>query len=108
MATATLTGDVITLDVPHRETHLAKQVPGARFHVRADEHSHQSHFTLPLSWASCVGLRGVFGPELKVDPELGKWAKNEIETRIQPALDLRNMLELPEDHRWAKQLGSEV
>jgi SNF2 family DNA or RNA helicase len=86
---------VITIEVTHRQTHLAKMVPGARYHARPDDHLDRPHFTYPLSWGSCKALRGVFTTELAVDPSLATWAKAELETRIQPSLDLRDMLELP-------------
>ena len=98
MATARLVGDLITLDVAHRENDLAKMTPGMRYHPRGDEHSPRPHFVFPLAWASCVALRGVFKENLTVDPELSAWARNELETRIQPALALRDVLELPTDH----------
>lgn len=94
MTQARLTGDVITLEVPHRETHLAKMAPGARYHARADEHHRGPHFVMALSWASCVVLRGVFGETLAVDPALYEWATNERSLRVEPALALRNETDL--------------
>ena len=94
MATARLVGDLITLDVAHRENDLAKMTPGMRYHPRGDEHSSRPHFVFPLAWASCVALRGVFGANLTIDEQLSKWARSELETRIQPALELRNETDL--------------
>ena len=94
MAVARLVDDVIVLDVPYAQDHLAKGAPGMRYHMR-DGHSTKPHYTFPLSWASCVTLRGVFGPALEIDEGLSDWAQAEIETRIQPCMDLRDRLELP-------------
>jgi hypothetical protein len=94
VATARLVEDVIVLDVPYAQDHLAKGAPGMRYHMR-DGHSTKPHYTFPLSWASCVTLRGVFGPTLEVDGGLSRWAREEIELRIRPCLELSAGLELP-------------
>jgi len=52
---------------------------------------------IPLSWSSCLALRGSFGAGLTIGPELNAWAANEIATRIQPALDARELLDAPGD-----------
>lgn len=75
----------IEADVPHRESSLIKQVPGARWHNAS------LRWRLPLSWASCLALRGVFGGLLTVGPELEKWAWEELEDRINPALGWREV-----------------
>lgn len=97
MATARLAGNEIVLDIdPTRrvaEEHLAKTTPGMRYHVRSDEHSVKPHFAFPLSWASCVALRGVFGAGLQVDSELTTWARMERDLRVRPSLELRETLE---------------
>jgi SNF2 family DNA or RNA helicase len=51
-------------------------------------------WSVPLSWASCVVLRGVFGVELKLKPGLIEWARLE-KRRIDRAMELRELLELP-------------
>jgi SNF2 family DNA or RNA helicase len=49
----------------------------------------------PLSWASCIVLRGVFGSELQLGPGLVSWAAQERK-RVSRAMELREALELPE------------
>jgi len=49
---------------------------------------------VPLSWASCVVLRGVFGAELTLSPSLVSWAARERK-RVERAMELRELLELP-------------
>lgn len=88
MVLARVHDDLIVLETPHRETHLAKLVPGARHHARRDDHHSTWHFVAPLSWASCVTLRGVFGNELQVAADLYEWAAEEKLTRVDPALAL--------------------
>lgn len=87
---ARTTGDVITLEVPHRDTHRAKQVPGSRFHPRGDDHHERAHFVYPLSWGTCKALRGVFGTWLEIDPSLSAWAREEFKVRVEPSLAIRN------------------
>lgn len=103
MAKASLATDLILLEVTYREEHLAKSTPGMRYHMR-DSHSDKPHFALPLSWASCVTLRGVFGQALEIDPALAAWAREERDRRVRPSLELRDLLELPEDHPMAGRL----
>lgn len=51
-----------------------------------------------LSWAACQQLRGVFGPSLQIGSELSKWAYEELQTRVEPCLRLREAedADLPE------------
>jgi SNF2 family DNA or RNA helicase len=62
-------------------------VPGSAF-------SGGSTWHVPLSWASCVVLRSVFGGELRLGPGLRAWAHSERK-RIERALLLRDALDLP-------------
>lgn len=81
---------MIALEAAYRDTHLAKQVPGARFHPRADDHHDRAHFVYPLSWGSCKALRGVFDGNLLVHESLVAWADHELTHRVRPALELRS------------------
>ena len=76
-------GDSIVLDAPLVSAARAREVPGARHDAR------QRVWRYPLSWASCVTLRGVFGADLEIGPELAEWAFTEVERRVGPALSLR-------------------
>ena len=72
--------DGIALRAPRVAVEVAKQIPGAR-------HDRQSQlWRYPLSWATCVVARGVFGVDLEVGPELAEWAQQEYETRVLPAM----------------------
>lgn len=53
------------------EKDLIKQVPGMRWNSR-DKYWHG-----PVSWATCVVLRGVFQKKLQVGPKLTEWATGE-------------------------------
>jgi len=49
-------------------------------------------WSLPLSWASCMTLRGVFGSQLSIGPALNAWAHSEVTNRIKPVTALRELL----------------
>jgi SNF2 family DNA or RNA helicase len=49
---------------------------------------------VPLSWASCVVLRQVFGADLQLGPGLVSWAGRERQ-RVNRGLELRDVLDLP-------------
>lgn len=71
---------VIELHAPPTATPSMRQIPGARHSAK------RQVWTLPLSWASCVVARAVFGQELEVDAALADWAQGELDSRITPAL----------------------
>lgn len=60
-------GDIVLL-CEFRDKDLCKTVPGARWDAQ-DKAWH-----VPLSWASCKALRGIFGDRLEVMPKLSEWA----------------------------------
>lgn len=64
------------------EKESVKLVPGSRW-VR------NNLWSLPLSWGSCQALRGIFGDRLEISERLDKWARHEIDTRINPANEIR-------------------
>lgn len=74
----------------YREKELTRLVPGVRYD--RDEQV----WRVPLSWAACCQLRGVFGDSLEIGPELTAWAWNEVKTRIEPCMALREAEDLPE------------
>lgn len=78
-----LEDDSIVLEAPLVTNSRAKEIPGAKHDVRARV------WRLPLSWATCVIARGVFGDELEVGPALAAWAQQEYAERIAPALEAR-------------------
>ncbi len=75
--------DEIVVQVPVTANERVKEVPGARFHPQ------DRTWRVPLSWAACVQLRGVFGDALDVAPALAEWATEEYETRVKPAMEAR-------------------
>ena len=83
MTTAELVNGRISLETDWRERDLVRQVPGTKW----DRETRL--WSLPLSWANCLTLRGVFGDELELGPELAAWGFRELETRIEPAMEAR-------------------
>lgn len=67
MVTAERDGDRIVLATQYRDRNLVKQVPGARWDANTQQ------WSMPLSWAGCRQLRGIFGDRLDVGPELTAW-----------------------------------
>lgn len=86
----------ISVRTQYHERHLIQQVPGSRYVKES------GCWTVPLSWASCVILRGLFGEELQVGLGLASWSWEIYHQRIQPALLLRDAMELSEDDPVAK------
>jgi hypothetical protein len=74
------------------------QVPGASWDRRANG------WWVPLTWAACLQLRGVFGQRLVLGDALREWAWREREDEIQPALTLREALDLDPSHEVTKVL----
>jgi SNF2 family DNA or RNA helicase len=85
--TAELDGNHIVVTTTYTDRDRMLLIPGSAY--RRD-----GLWNLPVSWASCVVLRGVFGSELKLGPGLIQWAKLE-RGRIERAYELREALELP-------------
>jgi hypothetical protein len=77
-------GDSIVLSSPLVTKERARQIPGATW----DSKRHVWRY--PLSWATCVVARGVFGDELEIGPSLGEWAVEE-KKRVDKALELREL-----------------
>ena len=81
------TGDRILIASEFKHKELVKQLPGATY-------LHKSNvWKLPLGWAGCLALRGVFGSELEIGPNLAAWASKEKMERVDPCLALRDALE---------------
>jgi SNF2 family DNA or RNA helicase len=75
--------DVIVVDATFNEKELVKQIPGSRWDNRA------KRWSVPLTWAACLQLRGLFGPSLQIGTKLTEWSWTEIQ-RVNIAMDLRN------------------
>lgn len=65
-------------------------LPGARY--RRDDHG-RDIVSLPLSWGSCLALRGMFGAELRLGQTLGEWAAEHRRSVVAPGMALRSMTE---------------
>lgn len=86
MAFAEVVDDRLVVQTRWEEKDIIKLVPGSAWDPRAKV------WTLPLSWGACVMLRGVFGEGVQIGPLLNEWAWNERRTRVNPALELRNLV----------------
>jgi SNF2 family DNA or RNA helicase len=95
-------GQQIAVFTEFRDKELIKSVPGSRWNPSSEP----KHWTVPLSWGSCVALRGIFGDKLTIDPSLHNWAWRTRETRIDPALALRELTELPDPDEGDQRLYS--
>lgn len=60
-----------------------KLIPGARWDPDLQV------WTTPTSWAACLQLRGLFGDQLTVGPELTRWSWQQFNDRIKVTTDLR-------------------
>jgi len=91
MAYALKNGDRIVIQSSWHEKDRVKQVPGTKWDPEAKV------WSVPLTWAACKQLRGVFGADLNVDPSLNEWALDELKYRVTPSLELRELWQIPFD-----------
>ncbi len=68
MAHAERHDDIIRVQTSWNEKELIKLVPGTRWNPNFKQ------WTIPLSWGSCVFLRGIFGEDLHIGERLAEWA----------------------------------
>ena len=68
MAHVRLGDGVIVVETAWNEREQVKLIPGARWQAV------HKHWTVPLSWESCVVLRGVFTTSLTIANDLNNWA----------------------------------
>lgn len=80
-------GDVIAVFTRWTEAELIKEIPGSRWSAT------EKVWTVPLTWAACLQLRGQFGDNLTVGPLLDEWSRAELTRRVQPARELRTKIE---------------
>lgn len=83
--------NVIKIETTYQDRHLMTELPGGRFNRQL------GNWLAPLSWATCVTLRGLFGDRLEIGEDLQNWAWTQRNRRIEPAYRIRNLLELPAD-----------
>ena len=87
MAHADVMGDRIFVQTHWNEKDQIRQIPGSRWK------SEHKVWTVPLSWAACVQLRGVFQDNLSLGQDLINWASAERKQRIDISLRHRNSIE---------------
>lgn len=80
---------VVSVETTYQGRHLMTELPGGRFNRQLQG------WIAPLSWATCVTLRGLFGDRLEIGDDLQSWAWEQRNSRIEPAFQIRNLLELP-------------
>jgi len=90
MAIAEINNNRIEIHSEYRERELVKMVPGTKWDTEAGV------WWIPISWAGCIQLRGVFGDTLHVGPNLAAWGRDERDGRVNPCLGLRTAEEAPD------------
>lgn len=88
----------IVVATQFHERYLMKQIPGARYV--------NGQWTVPLSWPSCIMLRGIFGVSLTATPALAEWSWAIYNERISPAASLRDALSLDPDDAIARAIDA--
>lgn len=78
----------VTTRYHHRD--LMRRVPGAAWSAK------DQVWKAPLTWASCVTLRGVVGEDLRIGPKLAEWAQEYVARYVTPGMSMRDKL-TPED-----------
>src|SRR6185312_9033225 len=68
---------------------LIKELPGANWDGEV--------WHAPCTWATCVILRGLFGDQLEIGPQLLEWSWQEYKNRVEPAMKLRLALKIPDE-----------
>lgn len=81
--TAEVDGGRIAVDCQYNDKENVKQVPGARWDAR------ERRWTVPLSWAAMLQLRGVFGNRLQIGEQLVGLGRKVRDLRVRPAMELR-------------------
>lgn len=67
VAVIEISGDRIEVNTRWDEKELVKQIPGARWSPQTKT------WSVPLSWASCVVLRGIFRDDLTIGAGIAEW-----------------------------------
>jgi SNF2 family DNA or RNA helicase len=88
--TADVNANRIIVHTQWNERELIKLVPGARWDPV------NKFWHMPLTWTSCVVLRGVFAEKLVVGGDLNDWAWLQ-RPRIERLMAMRNLTKLPGD-----------
>jgi SNF2 family DNA or RNA helicase len=86
MAYAERVGEAVHITSSYHQRHLTAQIPGASYKKDLGV------WAAPLTWATCMVLRGVFKDDLTIGDELQAWAWKERAQKIVPAMKLRDAL----------------
>jgi SNF2 family DNA or RNA helicase len=89
MPSAELIEGHILVKTQFRDKELIKLVPGAKFSKPSDG------WVVPMSWASCLILRDVFGERLEWGAQIAEWGRAESE-RVLALAELRALAMDPE------------
>jgi SNF2 family DNA or RNA helicase len=92
-ATLSAAKDAIKLDLAWNEIELAKMLPGSSYSGRTKE------WTVPLTWAAMIQLRNQFRESFTYGQDLIDWTWEVRQHRVDPALELRNVIEWPDDEQ---------
>lgn len=84
-------GTHIHVDLSYVQRDLMKQVPGSAWNGK------ERVWRVPLGWSTCIILRAVFRDALEIGPRLNTWAARERSERIDPAMAMRDAIELEGD-----------
>ncbi len=80
MPVASLVSDKIHISAPLYQNGLVLQIPGVKWSKK------ENAWVAPLSWGTCLAMRGIFKESLEIEESLEKWAWLEherIQTRLQ-------------------------
>jgi SNF2 family DNA or RNA helicase len=87
---------LIWVQTTFTEKEQIKLVPGAHWDGR------NKIWNLPLSWASMITMRGIFGEAFTYGQQLLSWTWHERQTRVDPANALREVYDIaPDGYLWA-------
>lgn len=75
--------DKIIIEAGFDDRNRCTQIPGAKWDFR------EEHWTARLTWATAKQLRYIFQDRLEIGDELLKWGVEEFQSRVGPALELR-------------------
>lgn len=79
------TSSYILINAEWRYKELCKSLPGSAWS------STDQVWRIPLSWTSCLALRSTFRENLVIKDKLQLWATKELETRINPSNQYREL-----------------
>lgn len=78
----------IVVETSYVDRHLIRQLPGASYNGKTQK------WKAPLSWGTCVTLRGLFGDKLEIGEMLNEWSWHEFNGRVNPCSHLREQSDL--------------